>query len=507
MSQQLQKTLGTFIRDLRQQRGITQGQFAKLLKTSQSAVVRMEQGRQNFSTDLLERISIALNAKLLQVADSIDFRVRGKTKLAGHIATNTSKNGALGILAASTINKGTTTIHGLPNIEEVFRFLEILESLGYKIQRNSEKEVAITPPTKPDIAHCNVQAVKRVRAALMLIGPLVHMLPDFVLPQPGGCKMGSRTISAHQYALEDLGATFYDGPEATIGVRNNGLHPAAITMYESSDTATINALLAASRIPGKTSISFASSNYQVQEVCFFLEDLGLKIEGIGTTELTITGRQQIEANITYHLAEDPIESMMLITSAIVTSSKLTVTRCPIDFLKLELMKLRKMGLKYQIEKNAIYTSYNGRTKLVDITVYPSNLTAPEDKLHAQSYPGINTDNLPCYVPIATQAKGTTLIHDWMWENRAIYFTELNRLGANITLLDPHRALIQGPTPLHAAQIVCPPALRPAMIILIAMLAAEGTSTLRNVYSINRGYEDIAHRLNEIGAQVEVLATE
>jgi UDP-N-acetylglucosamine 1-carboxyvinyltransferase len=132
------------------------------------------------------------------------------------------------------------------------------------------------------------------------------------------------------------------------------------------------------------------------------------------------------------------------------------------------------------------------------------LKSAGDKIHAQPYPGINTDNLPFFVPIATQAVGTTLIHDWMWENRAIYFTELNRLGANITLADPHRAYVTGPTKLKAAQIVCPPALRPAMIILIAMLAAEGTSILRNVYSINRGYEEIAKRLNTIGAKVEVI---
>jgi UDP-N-acetylglucosamine 1-carboxyvinyltransferase len=142
--------------------------------------------------------------------------------------------------------------------------------------------------------------------------------------------------------------------------------------------------------------------------------------------------------------------------------------------------------------------------LVDITVYPSKLKAPADKIHALPYPGINSDNLPFFVPIATLAEGQTLIHDWMWENRAIYFTELNRLGAQITLADPHRAFITGPTKLKAAQVVCPPALRPAMIILIAMLAAPGTSILRNVYSISRGYEDVAARLNSIGAKIEVM---
>ena len=152
----------------------------------------------------------------------------------------------------------------------------------------------------------------------------------------------------------------------------------------------------------------------------------------------------------------------------------------------------------------VYASKNGRTKLVDITVMPSKLTAPHDKIHTQPFPGLQNDNLPFFVPIATQATGTTLIHDWTWENRAIYFTEINRLGADIKLVDPHRAFVTGPTKLKGSQIVSPPALRPTAVILISMLAAEGTSVLRNVYSINRGYEEIAKRLNSIGAKVTVV---
>ena len=194
--------------------------------------------------------------------------------------------------------------------------------------------------------------------------------------------------------------------------------------------------------------------------------------------------------------------MTFISSAIVTNSHLTITRCPIDFLLLELLKLEKMGLKYK--KSKIYLSKNNRTRLCDITIYPSKLTALYDKIHASAYPGINSDNLPFFVPIATQVKGTTLIHDWMWENRAVYFTELNKLGAQIILADQHRVFVNGPTELKANQVICPPALRPAMIILVAMLGAKGTSILRNVYAINRGYENIAKRLNAIGADIKFL---
>ncbi|MEK7136085.1 MAG: UDP-N-acetylglucosamine 1-carboxyvinyltransferase, partial [Patescibacteria group bacterium] len=251
-----------------------------------------------------------------------------------------------------------------------------------------------------------------------------------------------------------------------------------------------------------TTIRFAPPNYQVQELCFFLQSAGVKIEGIGTTNLVVEGLNKLDIPLEYYNSEDPIESMMFIAIAATTGSKLNIKRCPIDFLAVELLKLEKMGLKFKTSKR--YKSYNGRTDLVDIDVFPSSLKAPADKIHALPYPGINSDNLPFFVPIATQATGTTLIHDWMWENRAVYFTELNRLGAQVTLADPHRVFVTGKTPLKVAQVVCPPALRPAMIIFIAMLAAPGTSILRNIYSINRGYEEIASRLNAIGADIKVI---
>lgn len=194
--------------------------------------------------------------------------------------------------------------------------------------------------------------------------------------------------------------------------------------------------------------------------------------------------------------------MLFLTAAIVTHSSITITHCPIDFLRLELLKLEKMGFRFKITEQ--YKSENGYTDLVDITTFPSDLIALKEKIHSVPYPGINIDNLPFFVPIATQALWRTWIHDWMYENRAIYYMELNKLGANIIFIDQHRVLIEGPTVLKPAEIIAPPALRPAAIILVAMLAAKGTSTLRNVYSINRGYENICPRLNELGARVHVF---
>jgi UDP-N-acetylglucosamine 1-carboxyvinyltransferase len=226
----------------------------------------------------------------------------------------------------------------------------------------------------------------------------------------------------------------------------------------------------------------------------------VKIEGIGTTTLRIWGRRKLSKNIRYYLTEDPIESMLFLSIAAVTKSSIVIKRCPIEFLELELLKMQKMGFQFKILKR--YRAENGYAKLVDIKTFPSNLTAPVEKLYGRPFPGLNIDNLPFFVPIATQAKGETLIHDWVYENRTIYYAELNRLGAEIKLADPHRVFITGPSRLKGSEIVCPPALRPSAIILVAMLAAKGESVLRNTYAIERGYENLVGRLEELGADIK-----
>ena len=437
----------------------------------------------------------------IELASSIDFQVNGGKKLRGTIKTNFSKNGSVGLLCASLLNKGITTLHGIARIEEVNRVIEILESIGVKITWQDKNTVIITPPKEFKLENINIKSAIKTRSVVMLIGPLIHYLSAFSLPHAQGCTLGKRTIAAHTYALEELGVKIKTTGE-NYKITAQKLKPAEIVMYESGDTACENILTASALIDGVTIISFASANYMVQEICFFLEALGVKIDGIGTATLTVHGIKEINKNVEYWNSEDPIESMMFISACIVTDSRLTITRCPIDFLSLELEKLKRMNLKFKILKK--YYSHNSRTKLADIEIFPSKLKALADKIHSNPYPGINIDNLPFFVPIAIKAIGQTMIHDWVYENRAIYFTELNRLGANITLADPHRVYIQGGTQLKPAQVVCPPALRPSMVIFISMLAAPGTSILRNVYMINRGYEEIAERLNKIGADIKIL---
>jgi UDP-N-acetylglucosamine 1-carboxyvinyltransferase len=496
-----QKEIGGLIKSLRQSKDLTQKEFAKLLKTSQSAVARMESGGQNFTTQEITKISKVLNRKIISIDDSMDFEIEGGRKLHGSVSVNTSKNGALALMATSLLNEGKTIIKGIPKIEEINRLIELFEAIGISVKWINDKDLEIKKPEKFKIANLLNESARRIRSGLMLIGPLLHYEKEFKLPHAGGCKMGQRTIAAHKYAIEELGAKIETKVDDYV-ISRKKLKNGEIIMYEMGDTATITAILTAAKIPGETTIRFASANYQVQDVCFLLEKFGVEIDGIGTSTLTVKGKEKINLKVEHDVSEDPTEAMFWLTAGIITESNFEIKRCPIDFLSLELMKLEKMGLKYTKSKK--YKSKNDRTDLVDLKLKPSKLRAPQDKIHAQPYPGINTDNLPFFATIATLTEGTTLIHDWMWENRAIYFTELNRLGAQVDLADPHRVFITGPSKLKATQIVCPPALRPATIILVAMLAAPGKSVLRNVYSIRRGYEDIADRLNKVGAKVRVV---
>jgi len=494
--------IGKLITQLREGRNMTQSDLAEKIGTTQSVVARIEKGEQNLSTETLSKLSKALNHEIVTIAPkgTVNFRIEGGHKLSGKIQVRSSKNGAVGVLCASLLNKSTTTIKNAPRIEEVYRIIEVLESIGVKAEWKNN-DLIITPPKKIAIEKIDKENASKTRSAIMIIGPLIHEFKKFNIPQAGGCKLGSRTVKPYFYALEKLGVKIDTKTDHYI-VENTKLVPSEIIMYEAGDTVTETILTAAARIPGKTVVKFASSNYQVQDVCFYLEKLGVKIEGIGTSTLTIHGKEEIDTPVEYAVSEDPIEAMSLITVAIMTRSSITIERCPIDFLELELLKLEKMGFTYEIKKR--YKAENGKTNLVDIVTHPSELKALEEKIHAMPYPGINMDNLPFFAVIGTQAEGQTFIHDWSYEERAIYYKELDKLRADTILADPHRFYVKGPTKLKAVEMVCPPALRPSVIIMIAMMAAEGTSILRNVYNINRGYEDLAERLNKLGAHIETF---
>jgi UDP-N-acetylglucosamine 1-carboxyvinyltransferase len=433
----------------------------------------------------------------------MNYHVTGGKKLSGEVTTNISKNAAVALLCASLLNKGTTTLKRMPRIEELKRLIEVLESIGVKVVWEENGDITITPPPKIDLSHINRESAERTRSIAMFIAPLVHLIGSFDLPAPSGCDLGKRSLGAHIDALAKLGIEITGNEDAhTYHAETGELHASEIVMSEASDTGVENVLMAAAKIPGTTTIKFASANYMVQDLCVFLQACGVAIEGIGTSTLIVHGVADINAAIVGIPSEDPIESMFFISLAATTHSELTIRRCPIDFLELELLTLEHMGLRY--ERGNVYIAENGRARLVDLIIHPSELHAPAEKIHSMPYPGINADNLPFFVPVATQAKGRTHILDWMYDGRAIHYMEMKKLGADILLADPHRVYIEGPTPLYGADIKAPPALRPATILLIGMLAAEGESTLQDVYPINRGYENLHQRLKALGASIEAV---
>lgn len=495
------QTIGQRVADMREAQGLTQSDLAREIGSTQSAVARMEAGGQNVSADMLGKLGKALKKNLITLnPGSMSLEIEGGHRLEGTVTTSTSKNGAVGLLCASLLNKGKTTLHKMPRIEEVHRLIEVLESIGVRVEWKGT-DVTIIPPKRYDLSHIDKEAAQKTRSIVMFIGPLIYQLKKFSLPQSGGCKLGSRTVRPHFYGLEHFGVDIKT-TEDMFEVTTKHVCPDEIVLYESGDTVTENVLMAASLSPCVTTIKYASANYQVQELCAFLKLCGIHIEGIGTTTLVVTGKEEINRDIEYTLAEDPTDTMFFLAAAAVTNSGITIKRCPIDFLELELLTLEKMGFAYV--RSEPYTSENGLTRLVDIKTKPSKLMAPADKVHSRPYPGLNADNLPFFAVIATQAEGQTLIHDWMYEKRALYFTELDKLGAETVLADPHRIYISGLTKLRPTELVCPPALRPATILLIAMLSAKGRSVLRNIYSINRGYENLVERLTSLGAKVRYL---
>jgi UDP-N-acetylglucosamine 1-carboxyvinyltransferase len=498
--------IGTLIRDARRHQGMTQTELAESLGTSQSAVARIEQGKQNLSLEMLARIGESLDSEFVSLGHSgpQHLRIVGGQKLHGAIDVKTSKNAAVALLCASLLNRGRTTLRNLARIEEVNRILEVLVSIGVQANwLNDGADLELVRPHELNLEGMNLEAARRTRSVIMFLGPLLHSYDNFQLPYAGGCDLGARTIEPHLQVLRRFGLDV----TATDGFYLCKVDPAVeperpIILTERGDTVTENALLAAALSPGVTVLRNASPNYMVQDLCVFLTRLGVEIDGIGTTTLRIRGARRINTDVEFAPSEDPIEAMSLITAAIVTESEVEIRRAPIEFLEIELAILEEMGLDFTLGEE--YVAANGHTRLVDLTVRPSRLASPIDKIHPMPFPGLNIDNLPFFAVIAATAQGKTVIHDWVYENRAIYLTELNRLGAHVQLLDPHRIIVEGPTRWRGQQVVCPPALRPAVCILICMLAARGESVLRDVYVINRGYEDLANRLNALGANIEVF---
>ena len=426
------------------------------------------------------------------------YVVKGGKSLSGSIETVSGKNATIALLFASLLLKGKTTLHDMTRVQEVHRVLELLESIGVSFIWKDETTLELDTSKKLSLDTIDKKACASGRISLLLMGALAKREKAFKLYRTSGCDLGKRTVNPHIFGMQKFGievekkATYYN-------IKNTIVKGANIVMYESGDTTTENIIMAAVLAKGDTTIKFASANYMVQDLCHFLKKAGANISGIGTTTLHISGVKKLKDTVSYSVAPDPIDAMAWIALAITTKSPLTIKNCPLEFLELELEKLAVMGQEFNIKNK--HSNKEGYLTVCDIQIIPSKLTALPDKICGRPFPGLNIDNLPFFAPIATQAEGKTLIHDWPYENRALYNLEFQKLGANVILLDPHRVIIEGPTPLKANEVIAPYAIRPAMSILIAMIAAKGTSILRNIYPIERAYDNLIERLQSIGVDI------
>lgn len=427
------------------------------------------------------------------------YRIEGGKKLHGTVEATSGKNSPVALILATLLIHGKSSFANMSHVDEVIKLVRLLETIGVKAEWKSETELELDTTGPLHMEKIDKKLCCAMRISLLFFGALAAREKNYRVYKSGGCKLGARSIKPHTLALEQFGISVVSKSEY-YEVHNAPLKSAYVVMYESGDTTTENAVMAAVLAPGHTTLKMASANYQIQDLCHFLLKAGAKIKGIGTTTLEIDGVKTLKPVKKYEIIPDPVDAMAWIALAVTTKSSLTVKNCSLEFLELELEKLRVMGQKFKLTN--VRLQGTGRFRVADIVLEPSVLTALTDKIYGRPFPGLNIDALPFFVPIVTQAKGQTLIHDWAYENRALYSLEFQKFGANVILMDPHRLLVQGPSKLLGNESVCPPAIRPGMAILIAMIAASGKSILRSVGPIERAYDNLIERLQNIGVKIE-----
>lgn len=394
-----------------------------------------------------------------------------------------AKNAAFPILAASLLTTKECVIDNLPLIEDVFRIIEILKSMGAKITWEGERCVRVkNSDIQPDQTRGDL--VKLLRGSVLLFGPLLARFGRVAFPQPGGCVIGVRPIDVHLDGFRQLGAQIKkEGKQYALKGKPAG---GTAILNEFSVTGTENLMLFASLTPKKTIINIADQDYQVQELTAFLKKMGVKIKGAGTHQIIIEGRKQLNG-ARHRLMYDPIEAGTFILAAAATRGDVLVQNVEVDFLQLPLKKLKDFGVPCRVAQKSVRVLPWSKLRI--------------DKIQSLPYPGIPSDLQSAFGVLATQAKGSTLIHDPLYEGRLKYMEELNKMGAEIYFADPHRALINGPTQLYGQELGSFD-LRGGAALIIAGLIAKGQTIINNIYQIDRGYEKIEERLQKLGAEIK-----
>ena len=423
------------------------------------------------------------------------FIVEGGTPLRGTITPAGNKNEALPVIAAALLTDEAVTLHNVPRIRDVRNMLEIASALGAQIEDIDAHTVRIT--TK-DIASDELPAALsgEIRPSLLFAAPLLARRKRARLGQPGGDIIGRRRVDSHFLALAELGATLDTSDGFTV--TTTGLRGADVIFDEASVTATENAILAAVVAKGRTTLHNAASEPHVQQLCGLLVAMGARVAGIGTNTLEIEGVAKLHG-AEHTLLGDHMEIGSLMATAAMTRGEITIKNVVPEHLRMTRFVFRKLGLESEIRGNDVFVPARERFEI------ESDLGGAVPEIKPNIWPGFPTDLTSMAIAFATQSSGVVIIHEWMFEGRLYFVDTLTReMGARIVLADPHRAVVMGPSQLHAAEVRSPD-IRAGMALLAAALCARGRSVINNIEQIDRGYEALDERLRTLGANIERVA--
>ena len=421
------------------------------------------------------------------------FVIEGGVALEGEVTPSGNKNAALPLLAACLLTDEAVILHNVPDIRDLQDMRKLIASLGVEITDVGANSWRVTARTvRP--ADLDPDLCRRIRASILLAGPMTARAGELRLPPPGGDVIGRRRVDTHILALQALGAqVVYD---RTFEFRASGLKGAEILLDEASVTATENVLMAAAAAKGSTVIHNAASEPHIQELCHFLNMLGARIENIGSNTLHIEGAARLHGG-EFAIGPDYLEVISFVGAAAVTRGTVRIRRAGLQYLDMIRLVLHRLGLDWEVDGEDIVVPPAQR-----LEVRP-DLGGAIPEISVMPWPAFPTDLMSIAIVLATQAKGSVLFHDWMYPSRMFFTDKLVAMGAHIVLCDPHRCIVQGPTQLYGEKMESPD-IRAGMALLLAALAAEGQSTIRSVGQIDRGYEDVDGKLRALGAKIERL---